>query len=335
MSRHRWVTMGEVAARAEVGKITVSRVIRTPDKVAPETRRRVQAAIRELGYVPDRTAGALSSMRSGVIGALVSTLGDSVFASTIDGLSQRLRGAGHELLLTSTDYDPALEEEAVRTLLGRRPDGLVLTSTAHTADVRRMLAASRVPVVEIWQMPDDPVGHVVGFSNRAAGHALTEYLIGSGRRAIAFLGGDRPNDSRGRRRAEGYAAALEAAGLGAPRPVSRGAGDLPNAEFGARALREARVRWPDLDAVICVSDPVAVGALCEARRTGLSVPDGLAVAGFGGLEVASEAALDLTTVAFPGAEIGRRTAEILLHPRDHTAPQIVDLGFRLIRRATA
>ncbi|MHA3979071.1 LacI family DNA-binding transcriptional regulator [Halovulum sp. GXIMD14794] len=334
MDRRKWVTMGEVAAKAGVGKITVSRVIRTPDKVAEPTRTRVQAAIRELGYVPDRTAGALSSMRSGVVGALVSTLGDSVFASTIDGLSRELRGAGHELLLTSTDYDPAVEEEAVRTLLGRRPDGLVLTSTGHTDEVRQMLAASQVPVVEVWQMPERPLGHVVGFSNLAAGRALTEYLVETGRRSIAFLGGDRPGDSRGQRRAEGYAAALQAAGLGAPRMVSRG-GDSSNVEFGARALDEALARWPDLDAVICVSDPVALGVLSAARRCRMAVPEQLAVAAFGGLEMAGAAGLDLTTVAFPGEEIGRRAAAILLDPELRGTPQVIDLGFKLMRRATA
>lgn len=326
--------MGEVAAHAGVGKITVSRVIRTPDKVAEQTRNRVQAAIRDLGYVPDRTAGALSSMRSGVVGALVSTLEDSVFASTIDGLSRSLRTAGHELLLTSTDYDPEIEEEAVRTLLGRRPDGLVLTSTGHTDEVRRMLAASQVPVVEVWQMPARPLGHVVGFSNLAAGRALTEYLIGTGRRTIAFLGGDRPHDNRGRRRAEGYAAALKDAGLGPPRLVSRG-GDASNVRFGARALEQALERWPDLDAVICVSDPVALGVLGAARKKEIPVPQKLAVAAFGGLEMAGEAGLDLTTIAFPGEEIGRRAAEIMLNPDAHPEPQVVDLGFELVRRATA
>jgi len=331
--------MEEVAARAGVGKITVSRVIRTPDKVAPKTRARVQDAIRDLGYVPDRTAGALSSMRSGVVGALVSTLADSVFASTVDGLSRTLREAGHELLLTSTDYDPDIEQEAVRTLLGRRPDGLVLTSTGHTGSLRRMLDVARVPVVEVWQMPRRPIGHVVGFSNLEAGRALTEYLIGTGRRAIAFLGVARPHDDRGRRRAEGYAAALTAAGLGAPRLVPWGDGGLDgglaNAEAGVRALEQARSRWPDLDAVICVSDPVALGVMCEARRLGLAVPGDLAVAGFGGLEMSAPAAMNLTTVAFPGEEIGSRAAEILLHPQDYPTPQVIDLGFSLVRRATA
>lgn len=327
--------MEEVAARAGVGKITVSRVIRTPDKVAPKTRARVQDAIRDLGYVPDRTAGALSSMRSGVVGALVSTLADSVFASTVDGLSRTLREAGHELLLTSTDYDPDIEEEAVRTLLGRRPDGLVLTSTGHTDALRRMLDVARVPVVEVWQMPRRPIGHVVGFSNLEAGRALTEYLIGTGRRAIAFLGVGRPHDDRGRRRAEGYAAALTAAGLGAPRLVPWGDGGLSNAAAGVRALDQARSRWADLDAVICVSDPVALGVMSEARRLGLEVPGDLAVTGFGGLEMSAPAAMNLTTVAFPGEEIGSRAAEILLHPQDYPTPQVIDLGFRLVRRATA
>jgi LacI family transcriptional regulator, gluconate utilization system Gnt-I transcriptional repressor len=335
MNRQKWVTMSEVARHAGVGNITVSRVIRTPGKVAPETRQRVEAAIRELGYVPDQTAGALSSNRSRIVGALISTLGDSVFASTIDGLSRTLRQAGHELLLTSTDYEPRIEEDAVRTLLGRRPDGLVLTSTTHTGPVRALLAAARVPVVEIWELPEQPIGHVVGFSNREAGRAITAYLIGTSRRRIVFLGGDRPHDRRGHRRFEGYRDALETAGLGPPRQVPGNAPDLPNVAFGARALAEALQRWPDADAAVCASDSVALGALCEANRLGVTVPGALAVTGFGGLEMSHPSALDLTTIEFPGEEIGRVAAGILLRPEQADAPAIVDLGFRLARRGTA
>ena len=110
MSKGKWVTMKDVADLAQVGTITVSRVLRTPEKVTEAKRERVQKAIKELGYVPDNTAGALSSSKSRVFGAIVSTINDSVFAQTLDGLSSTLRAAGYELLLTSTNYDPDVEE---------------------------------------------------------------------------------------------------------------------------------------------------------------------------------------------------------------------------------
>ena len=149
----RWVRMSEVAAAAGVSAMTVSRVLRTPDKVSRETCARVEAAIRKLGYVPDEAAGAFSSRRSRIVGALVSTLGGSVFASTVDGLSQTLREAGYQLLLATTNYAPAVEADVIAAMLARRPDGLVLTSTHHTKSAYRLLKGAGVPVVELWNCP--------------------------------------------------------------------------------------------------------------------------------------------------------------------------------------
>ena len=157
MGKSKWVTMKDVADLASVGTITVSRVLRTPEKVSEAKRNRVQKAIEQLGYVPDNTAGALSSNKSRVFGAIVSTVNDSVFAQTLDGLSSTLRAAGYELLLTSTNYDPTVEEDALRALLARRPDGIVLTSTSHSSGVKNLLKSVNIPIVEIWQLPSQPL----------------------------------------------------------------------------------------------------------------------------------------------------------------------------------
>lgn len=335
MSKHKWATMHDVAIRANVGKITVSRVLRTPEKVAEKTRQRVLDAIRELGYVPDGMAGALSSSRSRIVGALVSTLADSVFTSTIEGLSRTLRRSDYELLLANTDYAPELEEAAVRTLLSRRPDGLALTSSQHTPQLRELLLRSNVPVVELWDLPENPIGHVVGFSNRLAGRAITEYLIAQSHRKIAFIGGNRSGDVRGQQRAEGYREVLLEAGLGTALFIDSATPELSDVEAGAQGLSSALERWPDLDAVICVSDPLAMGALCEAARQGVTVPTELAVSGFGGLELSQPAGLNLTTIEFPGKRIGEMAADILMNSEGNDTRQIIDLGFELVRRATA
>ena len=327
--------MQDVALRANVGKITVSRVIRTPEKVSVETRKRVLEAIRELGYVPDEMAGALSSSRSRIVGALVSTLADSVFSSTIDGLSQTLRREGYELLLTNTDYAPEFEEQAVRTLLGRRPDGMVLTSSQHTPAVQALLRQSRVPVVELWELPEDPICHVVGFSNRMAGRAITEYLVSQSHRRIAFIGGSREGDQRGQERVAGYREVMGKAGLGEGLFPDAGAAGVSDVEMGARCLAAALKRWADLQAVVCVSDSVALGALCEAARRGLRVPEDLAVTGFGGGDMSRAAGLNLTTIEFPGHRIGQMAADLLLDPAIGDQAQTVDLGFTLRRRGTA
>ena len=221
LDKRKWVRMSEVAAAARVSTMTVSRVLRTPEKVRRETCERVAAAIRKLGYVPDAAAGTLSSRRSRIVGALVSTLGGSVFASTVDGLSQTLREAGYQLLLAATNYTPQLEADFIAAMLARRPDGLVLTSTQHTKAAHRLLTTAGIPIVELWELPDKPVGSAVGFSNRAAGKAMTEFLLDSGRQRIGFIGRAAPSDTRGQLRRAGYEDALLARALAAAaRPAS-------------------------------------------------------------------------------------------------------------------
>lgn len=334
MGKDKWVTMKDVADRAKVGTITVSRVLRTPEKVSEAKRQRVQKAIDELGYVPDNTAGALSSSRSRVFGAIVSTISDSVFASTLDGLSGTLRAAGFELLLTSTGYDPDVEEDALRALLARRPDGIVLTSTSHSAGTSRLLKSLSIPVVEIWQLPSAPLDIAVGFSNFQAGYDMARHLLDSGRKSIAFLGGGGVLDARGRRRREGYMAALHAAGR-TPVMWPGEEQDMPSGiETGAAFFDQCLNANPHIDAAMCVSDTVAVGVLCEARRRNIDVPGDIAVSGFGGFDVARPSGFDLTTIEVPGNAIGVASAEALLDPDAARARKVIDLGYKLIVRGT-
>jgi LacI family gluconate utilization system Gnt-I transcriptional repressor len=332
LDKRKWVRMSEVAVAAKVSTMTVSRVLRSPEKVRPETCQRVEAAIRKLGYVPDEAAGALSSRRSRIVGALVSTLGGSVFASTVDGLSQTLREVGYQLLLATTNYTPHVEAEFISAMLARRPDGLVLTSALHTKPAQRLLRSARIPIVELWELPDRPIDSAVGFSNRAAGKAMAEFLADTGRRRIGFIGRLEPSDTRGQLRREGYKDCLARRSLHAPRivtPVGLGTED-PRA--GAVGLAQMLTQWPDTSAVFCASDSVALGALSEARRRGLSVPGDIAIAGFGDFEMASEHGLALTTVRVPGFAIGAEAARLVSQVSKR---RVVDLGFQIVRRMTA
>lgn len=326
--------MKDVAELANVGTITVSRVLRTPDKVSALKRKQVQKAIKELGYVPDNTAGALSSSKSRVFGAIVSTINDSVFAQTLDGLSSTLRSAGYELLLTSTNYDRDIEEDALRALLARRPDGIVLTSTTHTSTVTKLLRSASIPVVEIWQLPSAPLDIAVGFSNFQAGYDMAVHMIDSGRQNIAFLGGDSAQDERGRRRREGYLAALSTADMEPFMWPDNKNSPLYGIEMGAAFIERCFYANSKIDAAMCVSDHVALGVLCEAKRRSVNVPDDLAVSGFGGFELAMPSGLDLTTIEVPGKDIGIATANALLNPETARVSKVIDLGFSLIKRGT-
>jgi LacI family gluconate utilization system Gnt-I transcriptional repressor len=330
-----WPTMQDVAQRARVSPMTVSRVLNEPDKVAPETRERVRAAIAELGYVPDRLAGGLSSRRSGLITALVSTLTNSIFAPTIDGLTTTVRQAGYEVLLGSTDYSMASEEALISAALSRRPDGLLLTGTIHTDGARQLLQNAGVPVVETWDLPKDPLDMAVGFSNLDAGRAMTQALQSYGYRRIAFIGSGGEQDTRGRLRFEGYRKAL--ARSGADDPIFVETREGPSISDGAQAMARLLESHPEADAVFCGSDAIAAGALLECRRRSVAVPGRLAIAGFGDFEIAPETALDLTTVRIPGHDIGERAGEMLIAAieGERAEPAVIDVGFEIVRRSSA
>lgn len=327
-------TMAEVAVMAGVTKMTVSRVLRHPEKVNPSTRDHVRKAMKQLGYVPNRVAGSLTSGASGLVATIVPTLRHSLFADTLEGLSDVLSDAGMDLIVSSSAYRTDVEEGQIRSLLERRPDALVLTGLTHTEGAKQLLRGFRIPVVETWETGDAPVDMVVGYSNRDAAHAMTVELVQAGYRRIAFVNGPSLNNERARHRAEGYLAALQEAGLSAPpiHVVHDEAAILP--ETGARAIRTLRSEHPDVDAVFFTSDVFAVGAILACRDIGVAVPGEIGIAGFHDLEIGRVVSPNLTTVHVPALEMGRKAAEMILRclAGERPASERCDLGFSILQR---
>ena len=168
-------TMADVAREAGVSKMTVSRVLADRD-VSVAMRERVLAVIEQLGYVPDASAGTLSSGRSPFIVALVPSMSSSNFADTVHSLNAAVTAHGLQLLLGDTDYDLKQEEQLLRVMLAHRPEGVMLTGSYHTAATRAMLKRSKVPVVETWDVPRTPIQQAVGFSNVDAACEMMRHL---------------------------------------------------------------------------------------------------------------------------------------------------------------
>jgi len=302
--------MSDVARIAGVSKMTVSRVL-AGRSVALATRERVQRAIDELGYVADAAAGALSSGRSEFAAVLVPSLASSNFSDTVRGLAATLESAGLQLLLGNTDYDLAREEKLVRSMLRHQPRCIALTGAQHTDATRTLLERSGIPIVEMWDLPANPIGTAVGFSNIKAAREMVRYLVSRGYRKIGFLGGASDLDRRGVERMKGYRQEIKAQGLGEPRVIRLG--DSPiTMSHGAPALNALLDSWPDTDAVMCVSDMSAFGAIMQCQRRGLTVPGDVAVAGFGNFELAATCNPSITTVSVDAHGIGVHTGETLL-----------------------
>lgn len=309
------VTMADVAARVGVSKMTVSRALNrdgsSPRSTSEALRQRILQACQEMGYVIDQTARTFSSKRSGFVAALVPALNNSNFSDTAHGLTAALEGSGLQVLLGYTDYSAATEETLLRAMLSRRPEGVVVTGGNHTAAARKLLKASGIPVVETWDLPAQPIEHSVGFSNAEALAQLVRQLHARGYQRMAFLGGLPQSDARGADRRRGFEQALRELGLDATRQLSIGEAPV-TMDHGAQGVVQMLQRWPDTQALVCVSDPPAFGALAECQRRGISVPGQLAIAGFGGFEVGATCHPRLSTVAVDCPGIGRMAGELLL-----------------------
>ncbi|OXI92425.1 LacI family transcriptional regulator [Burkholderia sp. AU33803] len=331
--------MSDVARLAGVSKMTVSRVL-AGHSVAAETRARVCAAIDQLGYVADAAAGALSSGRSEFVAVLVPSLSSSNFSDTVRGLTDALEPEGLQLLLGDTDYDLEREERLVRSMLRHQPRCIALTGAQHTDATRKVLERSAIPVVEMWDLPTRPIDTAVGFSNVRAARAMVRHLAERGYRRIGFLGGASELDRRGLDRLKGYQAEIKALRLGEPRVVRLGESPI-TMSHGGPAMAALLAQWPDTDAVMCVSDMSAFGAIMECHRRGLSVPEDVAVAGFGNFEVAACCHPAITTVSVDAYGIGRRTGEALLaalQARDSGEPvesQSIRIDYTIVARESA
>ena len=174
--------MQDVAREAGVSPITAWRALNQPQVVAESTTARVKSAVEATGYVPNAVARSLVSNRSRTVGAVVPSVSNWTFSDAIQGMSDTLRESGYELLLGCSDYDEGTEEQVVRTMIGRQPDGLVLTGRSHTDGTRRLVERAGLPVVEIWDHGGHPLDMSVGFSNHAIGAAVAGFLLGKGYR---------------------------------------------------------------------------------------------------------------------------------------------------------
>lgn len=326
--------MRDVAQRAGVSTMTVSRALSDPERVSPEVRRRVEDAVRAVGYVPNRLAGSLSSNRSNVAGLVVPSIRNTLFSDTIQGISDVLRRHGYHLMVADSGYSPAEEEALVTAFLAQRVAGLMLHNTTHTPALRALIRRAGVPVVENGTLTDDPLDMVVSYSNADAARAMTLHLLRLGYRRIALVTLPLAHNERSQERRRGYAAALAEAGIAAdPRIMLEMPPGLPS---GSEAIVRLTEIAPPVDAVFFAGDVLAVGALLECQRRGWAVPGRVAIASFDDVDLLRQLNPAITTVRLPRLEIGRRSAEILLdriHGRSDERIR-VDLGFEIIQRAS-
>lgn len=323
------VTLHDVARLAGVAPITASRAINTPEQVSEDVRKKVHDAILRTGYVPNRLAGGLASARSKLVAAVVPTISGMVFLRTMQAMNETLAARGYQLMLGQTGYADSREDALLDAIIGRRPDGIILTGIMHSVEGRRRLIASGIPIVETWDLTSTPIDMLVGFSHVEVGRRVVRFLHDKGRRRLAIVVGD---DERAMRRMQAFRDTARELGLPeatveiVPAPTSM--------RSGRDALGRILQREPSVDAVFCSSDLLALGVLTEAQARGLAVPRQLAIVGFGDLELSADVHPSLTTVQINGDAIGRQAAQFILDRLDGRTvdPRVIDIGFSIIER---
>lgn len=303
-------TMTDVARLAGVSPMTVSRAFKADSSISGATRNAILKAADQLGYVFDSTASNLRSQKTDFVAVTIPSINTANFADTVRALSDGLKPRGLQMLLGTTDYDMAEEERLIEQLLRRRPEAIVVTGGNHTPRARRLLENAGIPVIETWDLPETPIDHVVGFSNALAVRGMVDHFVTKGLTRIAFIGGDTSRDTRGADRRSGFVAAMAAHGLDPSRLVAAGPPPV-SMRGGADAMARLLQDRPDTEAVICVSDLSAFGALTECQRRGVPVPDHISIAGFGDDEIAGISVPSLTTINPHPRDIGSQVVALI------------------------
>jgi LacI family transcriptional regulator len=317
----RSVGLRDVARAAGVSTATVSRAINTPEVVSADLRERIDAVVKQLGWVPDGAARALSTRRSRTIGAVFPALSIGDFAQATQAIQSELRQAGYTLLLACSDYDPDLELDQVRKFVERGVDGIMLVGQAHQPELEQLLARREVPFVNTFVYDPATHGTCIGPDNRKALMMMTDYLADLGHVRFAVIAQSTRNNDRASARLAGVRDALAMRGL-AVRPQHFAMGEWSIAE-GRSLLRQLMQTDPRPTAVVCGNAHLAVGAVLEAQSMGLRLPEDLSIVGYDDIEIMSHLPVPVTTVRVPSAEIGRVAARVLvarLEGRSHSAP---------------
>ncbi|MCL6251615.1 LacI family DNA-binding transcriptional regulator [Altererythrobacter sp. KTW20L] len=321
-------TLNDVAREANVSAATVSRFLNNPGVVAGETGTRISAAIDKTGYIPNALAGDLATNKSRMVAVLIPCLENSLFNDMIERMVGEMTASGNNVMIGLTGTGTERTDSLVRAALSRRVDAIIATGTV-SQNVINMVGRSRTLFIQVWELPEDPVGVAIGFRHEDAGRDIARFLASRGYLRPHVVTAESP---RARSRRDGFFAEWEALGLSLP---TESITDMPT-RFGhaRRVFADVRRLAERPDVVVCGSDLLAQGIIVEAQAAGLRVPDDLGVIGFGNNAISGEMRPTITTVDIDGARIAREVmAAISRHQegREFTSRRI-DAGFRLIAR---
>lgn len=327
------MTIRDVAREAGVSTATVSRVFNTPELVSQVTRDTVMAVARHRHYVPHASATTLASQRSRLLGVIIPTISNSIYAQSTQAVQQVAQEAGYTVIVGVSDFCPEREERLIHRFIEHRVEGLVLTGEARADGAYDKIERNDLPFVVTWKYVTKPGRPSVSFDNFKAAASAVEHLLTLGHRRIGFVCGRSDVNDRalGRRRA--FEETMRAYQV----PVDRDLIFERDFEYveGTAVMRRMLEHRNIPTAVFCANDIQAIGAMAYCHQVGLTVPQEISIVGFDDLPITQYTTPQLTTVHVPAAEMGRRAAlQLLAAIRNHEPQMSFELPTHLIVRGS-
>lgn len=298
-----------VANAARVSISTVSRSFNHPELVKPATRKKIDRAVRKLGYIRNRAAQTMHGIRSGTIGLVVPTIDNAIFAGVIQAFSDSVDAHGFTILVASHGYDLEREYAVLRKFLEHRVDGVALIGLDHSAETYNLIDSQNIPAITIWNFDKASRLSCVGADNKDAGRLAAQHLLKLGHREIAVMFPPTEGNDRARARRDGALSLISAVCPDLPEMWTTEARySISDGKYIATELLQAD-RRPT--AILCGNDILATGVIHAARRAGLRVPQDLSVIGIGDFKGSREMEPALTTIRLPAQSIGQIAGEQL------------------------
>ena len=291
-----------VARRAQVSISTVSRSFNHPELVNPTTRKKIDAAVRKLGYIRNRAAQTMHGIRSGTIGLVVPTIDHTIFAEVIQAFAQSVEAQGFSILVASHGYNLEREYAAVRKFLEHRVDGVALIGLDHSKETYQLLESNETPALSIWNYDANSRLPCIGADNFLAGKLAAQCLLDHGHRKIGLVFPPLADNDRARDRMNGAVDTLAACCVEVPTVWNiKSLYSLSEAKQAVAGILQSGDRPT---ALLCGNDVLAVGACYAAHDIGVHLPNDISIIGIGDFKGSEEMSPALTTVRVPAKEIG-------------------------------
>ncbi|MEI8609891.1 LacI family DNA-binding transcriptional regulator [Enterovibrio norvegicus] len=324
MQKPRRPTMQDIADHVGVTKMTVSRYLRSPEKVAPKTGEKIAAALEEIGYIPNCLPNILSNQCSQTLGVILPSLSHPVFQGVIRGIESVAEESGYQLMYAQYDYDQAVEEKRIETLLSFNVDGLILAGSDHSARSQKMLKTAGVPVVEMMDASETSSKPSVGVDNTFAARSMVTMMIERGYKHIVCLSAKKGIFTR--EKTQGYVDAMESHSL---TPRSLAAKSMSSVFLARQMTRKVLERYPETDAFFCTDDEIAAGVLLECQRQSINVPEDIGIAGVHALDIGQSMMPRLASIVTPDRQTGEKAMLSLLAQIQGVPHRTAPLEFEL------